>query len=302
MFKKIATLLVFTFMSCSTDVTNPTPEPTLADQLQQKVDRISPKLLWCLDMPSFIHPDTHSLDCDLGDGIYDTGILLSEPFAFIDKRSDMMKSLNNSFSSTGQPFRSPAQVDKAQSNEFSRDQSIGLALAALGGHSEPLNRMLQWSSEHDDKLCLHPTDTRCNRTPLLNNTYDIVLGKDVSKTLDGVMFFSETSLLTKSATYEVTLKAMQLYIRIKMNVITHTHVSALQHLLEIQPNNLFLQYLQAKLISGDYKSVGTSLHQCMSNFEEPGNQAEFRDNYSCSSNFIGHRLIWLATIIINDLT
>ena len=290
-------------LSCSTKPKSaPSPQPTITQQLQQQIDRISPNLLWCYGMPSLPAPNniTEEPNCDIGDGVYNTGILLSNSNTFPDHTQSMTQALNGSFDINNQPFRNPSYVGKDTSNEYSRDQTVGLALAASNTHTQPLQTLFTYLTTHDS-LCPHPTDLRCTITPLVYNTWNIALGTSTESTVDSAEFLASSLLLSKDATYEVTLQLMELIIRFNKGFFNTNYNAVVDNLLIIQPNNLLAQYLKAWTSTGNFSAVANQLLICMEQFTTPGINEDFTSNVVCAANSSGHRMVWLANMLIDKL-
>lgn len=272
------------------DVNSPQPNISLVNE----ITRIESNLQWCGGMVSSASNLTNPW-CD-GDATCYQG-----HYQLLTKtdRFNWLTILNEQ----NQPFRHPNRVNLDKENEFSRDQLLGVMEASIYSASakETLAKIFSFSSKHNNKFCLNPTDNRCDLTTSMYVLYNDLQNKAV---LPATRQIDYSTRLIEAKTvpdgYQVNLLSRSIYLHAITGNLTTGYVSAHNVLYKRFPNNLLVHTNHCifnKCNSEEWTSIQQQLLQNMKIWKQNGNKWAFDENLTTNSSPYGHELVSLAKFI-----
>lgn len=305
--KKLLGLILPIFVfSCGDKADKEVSLPKLkAPSLEKQINRITPLLLWCDGQSA--SPRKNNLDgrpmCDVGDAMSESGrLLLDGGTSWVPSVWDGVKA---SIEPSGRPWRAPSYVGKDTSNELSRDQFIGLMEGTVAtGNTEPLTRVRAWIKANGNKLCLNPTDGRCDMTPSMWVLSSYVLGENVT----GVELAIDEAAINAEAisvplTYQAYLVMRKIMLLMRLDRLTAAHANAAKIMFKRMPDNLFAQTVYFMSHNGketDFAVIAEKLAACMEKWEKPGREWNWnKGNVSCVPGTMGHEMVAHGRFLLN---
>jgi hypothetical protein len=287
-------MAVLLLTACSSKKVEPaTPIITLHDQLQTEIDRIKPNLKWCNGFA------VNSI-CNYGDSHYRTGQLFLLG-AFTEQKESAFASYAASIDEDGRPWRGPAKDETP--NSYSRDQTLGLVMATLGGIDKSLLQRVYDYAKRSNALCPDATDTRCMMTPSIEVVIRDTLGLSVDKALRNI---ADAQLITDSHTakpnYQAALVMQYVMIKANQGQLNSYHSISSEVIKSKIPNNLYAQTVYLVAHNGtpeQFQDVGVKLLACLKTTIGGGIHALWEQgNIECRDDIYGQEVIALAQFLM----
>ena len=184
---------------------------------------------------------------DAGDSMLWGGLLCASG------EKDQCDAVKASQAQDGRLFRNPG--GSRGKNDSSRDMLLGyLHYLATTKDTGGADRLLNYITSNDYKLCSNATDNRCNVGPVINaaiwgsmrRVWQFI-GLDPSSDMKDSALTDESIVAFQSQFssegYELHLVAVELLLRQKTNSYSDKLARAAQNLAERQPNNPYFEYV-----------------------------------------------------------
>lgn len=319
-------ILILLLVSCGSKTKKPTYPDIHSDSLREQIERIMPKLLWCCGMLSSIYSNNKSgqPNCAIGDGMITNGVLFSVNGWPSILKANYIDGVKRSIRADGMPFRNPIYATyPPDENAFSRDQHLGFMHYLVTTHDTELaNRYLNYVRNNNWKTCEKDTDGRCNLITsykklqwkgslyLMNDVYTHIGLPEVEHMSFGERELDEEGLLFMARTtppgYEQHLVSQNVWLRIRLGLLSKSYAESAKVLAKRTPNNLWFQTL-SNLVSGGnpavYEEISKKLIVCMKKWKFPGLHHTFsasREYTICEDRpegSLGGELVWLALFL-----
>jgi hypothetical protein len=237
--KKILSLLPIITISCGSDPVDQPPPTPPKPSLQELKQKISP---WVLYNPSGIVVKRNSDD---GDSLLWAGLLCGSG------ELNQCSAVKNSQSPDGRMWRSPELMLNDTKNSFSRDMLLGYMLYLIKTKdTQSANLFIDYLDTYNNQMCSDATDSRCSITPAMWGLMRVVwneIGLQPTLLMRMGNVLDETALLVeagKCSDYECHLIGVKALIIKKCNKETEKIKSAINKLVEKQPENAFFTFLK----------------------------------------------------------
>lgn len=295
----ITSILIFGACGSAKKVEPTKPVITLHEQLQTEIDRIKPNLNWCKGFAINSDP----VKCNTGDSHYRTGQLFLIG-AFPEQKEAAFASYAQSIDEDGRPWRGPAKDETP--NSYSRDQTLGLTMATLGGLDKRILEKVYGYYQRTGKICPDSQSDACRMTPGLEVIIRDTLGLEVNNSQRNVgdaQILADAHIATPN--YRSALIMQSVMVKAVQRQLNTTHAAAIKVILNKIPNNLYAQtvYLVAhKGTPQQFQEVAVKLLSCLKTTIGGGIHAMWEQgDRECREDIYGQEVIALAQFLMGIL-
>jgi hypothetical protein len=285
------------------------PQPTPSPSLESEVARIQPMLSKCPTIQPMLSDfgGWYSRpNCDMGDSW-----TLLAAMARIEPETARLQA-NASIADDGQPFRSPAHLerfisgnraDDVTANAFSRDHVISLLFYTVWTKdSDPLNRVWDWAKQHDLKVC-DGSASQCALTPaVLDQIGDAFAYCGESRPWQTRVPGAASAVvqmisMPSISSWQLTLAAEHVLLKTVTGHLDLSWQELSGQVVRKNPSNLFYKYVDLAANGKDVNELVSPLSILIGKFHSPGKSWFWND----SKDATGYDYILLADLIIKGL-